>query len=93
MLASLATIVLAAYAREHWREPGTVYIAVRAQSARPLSPRLTLPPPPAPALPGEGPHLDLASVLRMESGEGALDASLPRPAPRRHEYPRGPPRA
>ena len=92
VLGSLVAIVLVAYARERWREPGTVYIAVRAQSARPLSVRLSLQPLPA-ALPGAAPVFCDAPVGRVEIAEAAHDRSLPLPAVLRHEYPRGPPRA
>jgi hypothetical protein len=93
VLGSLAAIVLVAYARERWREPASVHIAVRAQSARPLSQRLSPQPLPAAALPGSAPDLADAPVSRMERGEATAVASPPPPAVRRHEYPRGPPRA
>ena len=92
VLGSLVAIVLVAYARERRRDPGTVYVAVRALSARPLSARPSLQPAPA-ALPGAALETCEAAVCRVEIAEGARERSLPLPAVLRHEYPRGPPRA
>ena len=92
LLGSLAAIVLVAYARERWRDPGSVYVAVRVQGARPSSLRVSPQPLPA-ALPGNGPDLPTAFVSRVETGEPVVQTSPPLPAVLRHEYPRGPPRA
>jgi hypothetical protein len=91
LLGTLAALLAATYASQPPGDSSSAYVAVHAQTARPLSARLSLEPGAGAAPPGRGVELVLPVPVPVGLAAAGVNAAAPRRSALRHEYPRGPP--